>query len=257
MKIIFLGTGSGKTSRERFHTSLYFETPGFNLLIDAGDGAAKALMNSSLDFNSINGILFTHYHADHFTGIGALITQMKISGRKSELTLFTHKNLVEPLINLLYYVYMFPETLGFNLKIIGYRLAEKVNVADDFSFVARQNSHIYPKGDIEFYPESMFVSSSVLITVADQSIVYTSDVGGSDDLYLFDNIKPDIFITEAAHIEPGDLYRAFKDIKPGKMFVTHIEDEKLGELIEWYESLDESIREKIIICRDGLTENLG
>ncbi|MFZ6032900.1 MAG: MBL fold metallo-hydrolase [Melioribacter sp.] len=257
MKLIFPGTGSGKTSKERFHTSLYLETPGFNLLIDAGDGAAKALLNSSIDFNSINGILFTHYHADHFTGIGALITQMKITGRKSELTLFTHKNLVEPLINLLYYVYMFPETLGFNLKIIGYRLAEKVNVADEFSFIARQNSHVYPKGDIEFYPESMFVSSSLLITIGKKSIVYTSDVGAPDDLFLFDNIEPDIFITEAAHIEPEDLYRAFNGIKPRKMFVTHIEDDKLGKLAVWYDSLDDSMREKIIICQDGLIENLG
>ncbi|MGK9477620.1 MBL fold metallo-hydrolase [Melioribacter sp. OK-6-Me] len=257
MKIIFIGTGSGKTSKERFHSSIYLETAAFNLLIDAGDGVAKALMNSSIDFNSINGIIFTHYHADHFTGIGALITQMKIAGRKRELTLFTHKNLVEPLINLLYYVYMFPEALGFNLKIIGYRLAEKVTVAEDFSFMAKQNSHIYPKGDIEFYSESMFVSSSLSFTIAGNSIVYTSDVGSPDDLYLFDTLKPDVFITEMAHIEPEDLYLVFKKINPGRIFITHIDDEKFGKLVDWYENLDDALRDKITICHDGLVETLG
>ena len=64
----FIGTGSGKTSLNRFHSSFFIKTSNYNLLIDAGDGESKALLSQGIDFNTIDGILFTHLHPDHYTG---------------------------------------------------------------------------------------------------------------------------------------------------------------------------------------------
>ena len=74
MKIKFVGTSSGKASLNRFHSSLLLSSENYNLLVDAGDGISRALLVNGINFNSINGIIFTHLHPDHFSGLPALIS---------------------------------------------------------------------------------------------------------------------------------------------------------------------------------------
>jgi ribonuclease Z len=101
-------------------------------MVDAGDGTAKALLQRRIKFTDINSILFTHYHADHFTGIAALITQMKLVGRKKSLILFTHKNLIPSLESLLNSVYMFKDTLGFKLDIVSFEFEKEIPINNFF-----------------------------------------------------------------------------------------------------------------------------
>ena len=99
MKIIFLGTSSGKTSANRFHSSLVLSYRDYNLLIDSGEGTSRALINCKIDFNSIDGILLTHLHPDHFAGLPGLITQMKMHQRKKSLQIFSHNRLKSTIQN--------------------------------------------------------------------------------------------------------------------------------------------------------------
>jgi len=117
MKIIFIGTGSGKTNLLRFHSAIVFVSRNYKLLIDAGDGVSRAILKAGLNFNEINSILLTHYHADHFTGIASLITQMKLNKRKTPLRIFTHYKSVLFLRDFFHHTYLFEETFGFDLEI--------------------------------------------------------------------------------------------------------------------------------------------
>ncbi len=92
MKIKFLGTGSGKTSLNRYHSSFLISSSTNSLLVDCGDGISKAILKQNIDFNSFNSILISHFHADHFAGLPSLLTQMKLGGRKNELTIFVHSS---------------------------------------------------------------------------------------------------------------------------------------------------------------------
>ncbi len=93
-EIKFIGTGSGKISLNRFHSSFLISTEKFNLLVDAGDGISKALLIQKIDFNSIDGILISHLHADHFSGLPSLIAQMKMNNREKDLSIFANENLI-------------------------------------------------------------------------------------------------------------------------------------------------------------------
>ena len=88
MKIKFIGTGSGKTSLNQFHSSLLLISKNYNLLVDAGDGISRALLFNEIEFNIIDGILLTHLHPDHFSGLATLIVQMKMMKRKNSLDIF-------------------------------------------------------------------------------------------------------------------------------------------------------------------------
>jgi ribonuclease Z len=87
VNIIFLGTGSGKTSLKRHHSSLLISSQKHNLLVDCGDGISSALIKQNISFCSIGAILISHMHADHYSGLASLITQMKLVGRKETLTI--------------------------------------------------------------------------------------------------------------------------------------------------------------------------
>lgn len=255
-EIIFIGTGSGKASVKRYHSSILFKTGKHNLLIDAGDGISRALINSNIDFNMIDSILFSHYHADHFAGLASLITQMKLINRTEPLKLFTHKNLIEPLESLLNSVYMFKENLNFDLNIFGFEFENNICADYGINFTAKKNSHIYQKENLKHYPAELFVSSSFLLEVDKEKIIYTSDIGSKDDIYLFADKNIACMIIECTHIAVDEIYEALIKISPQKLFITHISDEIEHALENWHNKLNEDEKQKVVVCYDGLIFHL-
>ena len=149
MKLQFIGTGSGKTSLKRAHSSILISSGKSNILVDCGDGTSRALFKNSADFNSIDSIIFTHYHPDHFSGIASLIAQMKLNKRKSELTIYTPKNLLEPLKQFLITSYLFMEAINFDIQFIEYDFNSECRIDENFSFLAKQNSHIQNRYNVK------------------------------------------------------------------------------------------------------------
>ena len=244
------GTGSGKTSLIRFHSAFLIKQNGHTLLIDAGDGISKALLAINEDLNKIDSIILSHNHADHFAGIPSLLTQMKLNGRKSGLTISTHHLLKNFLVSFINHSYLFNETIGFDLSIQGFNFEERIDINSFIKFTAKQNRHIsrekYPEG----YDDIEFVSSSFLFEIGGRKIVYTADIKDEKDLYLFN--EDDIFITESTHVSLEEINKFIDSINPGKMILTHISDEDEENILNWRSGLSSKIKKKIIIAYDGL-----
>ncbi|MBT8387467.1 MAG: MBL fold metallo-hydrolase, partial [Ignavibacteria bacterium] len=130
MEITFIGTGSGKASLNREHSSFLISSKKFNLLVDAGDGISKACLKANLDFNSINGIIFSHLHPDHYTGLAALIVQMKMYKRTEPLTIVVHEELINVIENYLINSYLFPERLGFKINYEPFAIKKSFSISD-------------------------------------------------------------------------------------------------------------------------------
>lgn len=254
MELIFIGTGSGKTSLKRHHTSILIVTENHSLLIDSGDGTSAALLKQQIPINQIDSILFTHHHADHFAGLPSIITQMKLNKRETDLMIFTHEALKVSLEAFLNECHLFKETTRFNINIIGYKDSEEHMISGKLSFMPRRNSHIVKKPNLENYNDTRFVSCSLMITADNKKIHYTSDIGSETDLYLFKEEQINYMITETTHIFTEQIYRAFKDLSPDMLYLTHIGDEIETSLHNWHKNLPDS--EKIFITQDGLTIKL-
>ncbi len=254
MKIKFIGTGSGKTSLERFHSSFVIFSNASNLLFDAGDSVSRALLSSGIKFNQIDTIVLSHYHADHFAGIGSLITQMKLIDREKELSIFTHKSLIEPLRYFLRTVYMFDEVMDFKLNIIGFDSNEKVETTDGIFFTARQNTHITNKHSVNA-PSVSFISHSFLFEVNGKNIFASSDIGSKEDLYLFKEYKLDAAILEITHIELEEVLEFYQSVNPEKVFLTHIDDEDVKDIIAAIEK-NSRIAGAVQLASDGLLVEL-
>lgn len=254
MEISFIGTSSGKASLNRNHSSLLFTSEEYNLLVDAGDGTSRALMIGGLHFNSLNGILFTHLHADHFSGLPSLIVQMKIMNRNDPLDIFIHESLKAVVEEFLLRSYLIPERMGFEINYKTFADDERFMITEEFSFLARKNSHL---GNLEKfkdkYPSLSLYSASFLFEVGIKKVIYTSDIGTEEDLLLFGDYAPDILICEATHISPLAIIEKVIKINPGKVYLTHYSDEDISAISEILANLPSELKEKIKLAKDGLS----
>lgn len=258
MKIKFLGTGSGKTSLSRYHSSFLISSSNHNLLVDCGDGISKAILSQNIDFNLIDAILISHFHADHFTGLPALLTQMKLLARKNDLRIYVHSSEKDFLENFIFHSYLLKERMTFDLKIIPFDENIELKVGEDFSFTAKLNTHLdkYRKSSSAIAPHQEksklgFASLSFLFKDHQSSVIYSGDVGSENDLYLFDQ-KVDWFFTETTHIKKENLIELFDRLIPAKLILTHIDDDFEIRLDHFLQSSQESIKSHIIIAFDGL-----
>ena len=252
MEITFIGTGSGKASLKREHSSFLISSKTFNLLIDAGDGISKAFLKAGIDFNSVHGIILTHLHPDHYTGLAALIVQMKMYKRTEPLTIFVHEELIDVIENYLINSYLFPERLGFKINYEPFTIKESFSINDEIEILADQNSHLTELTEYADYSNISFACLSFLFKVEEKWIHYTGDVGSIDDLYIFEDMKTNIFITETTHILLEEILIAAEKINPSKIILTHITEEDESKLNFDLKQLPEDVRKKTIIATDGL-----
>lgn len=250
MKINFIGTGSGKTSLKRYHSSLLISSDNHNLLVDCGDGISRALLQQKIDFGSINSILISHLHADHYSGLASLITQMKLLNRKNDLVIYVHSTLISYLKEYLLHSYIFKEKLNFNLEFMPIEEEKEIIVEDSFQFYAKQNSHLDKYQSYDLSGSLSFKSFGFLFKDKDSIVIYTGDVGSAQDLYLF-NEKVDWFITEISHINLSDLLILLKNNLVGRLILTHIDDELEADIAKFLNSLNNEAKSKFFIAFDG------
>jgi ribonuclease Z len=252
-ELIFIGTSSGKTSLNRFHSSFLISSSNYNLLIDAGDGVSKALLMQQVSYDLIDGILFSHLHPDHYTGLAALIVQMKMIERKKTLDVFIHSELADVIWNFLIQSYLFPDRIGFEIKYHRFTENAKFKINDDISFIPRQNSHLDSVSKLDDHKSRSYSSSSFLLSVDDNNIHYTSDVGEKNDLLLFRDNKIDCLISEVTHVNLEDIITAAdKSHLQGQIILTHIDDDDVISIQKFILKLPSRLKKKIIIASDGL-----
>ncbi len=204
----------------------------------------------------INGILITHLHPDHFSGLGSLIVQMKLINRTNELDIYVHQSLIETVKKYLYNSYIFNEKLDFEINYKVFDVEEPVNIEDSFSYMARQNKHLDKYKKYDYLKMLSFSCLSILFKIKDMIIFYTGDIGAKEDLYLFKENKINVMISEISHVKLKDLLNAYKVQSIDKLYLTHISDEDEPELEKFYSSLNDSEKQKIVTTYDGLTIDL-
>lgn len=93
LDICLLGTGGMMPLPYRWLTSMMARCDGSNLLIDCGEGTQVALKEKGWSPKPIDVICFTHYHADHISGLPGLLLTMGNAERTEPLTLIGPKGL--------------------------------------------------------------------------------------------------------------------------------------------------------------------
>ncbi|HEX8184185.1 MAG TPA: ribonuclease Z [Blastocatellia bacterium] len=87
MRVIPLGTSSGKPTLKRNVSALAVAREGEWMLFDCGEGTQMQIPRAGLNSSRLSAIFITHLHGDHFNGLSGLLSTMGLDRRTRELTL--------------------------------------------------------------------------------------------------------------------------------------------------------------------------
>ncbi|MFI3200423.1 MAG: ribonuclease Z [Eubacteriales bacterium] len=91
--VCLLGTGGMMPLPRRFLTSMVARYKGQSIMIDCGEGTQVALKAKGWSPKPIDFICFTHFHADHISGLPGMLLTMGNAERTEPLTLIGPKGL--------------------------------------------------------------------------------------------------------------------------------------------------------------------
>ncbi len=93
LDVCLLGTGGMMPLPYRWLTALMTRYNGKNVLIDCGEGTQIAMKEKGWSPKPIDVICFTHFHADHISGLPGMLLTMGNAERTEPLTLIGPKGL--------------------------------------------------------------------------------------------------------------------------------------------------------------------
>ncbi|MDG6898591.1 MAG: ribonuclease Z [Nitrososphaerota archaeon] len=83
----FLGTSAAAPTKTRALPSVMLQREGEILILDAGEGVQRQIMETGVGLNRETVILITHLHGDHVAGLLGLLWSMGLAGRTRQLTI--------------------------------------------------------------------------------------------------------------------------------------------------------------------------
>ena len=82
MRLTIIGSGDAFGSGGRFNTCFMVETGGRKVLIDCGASSLVALKARGIDPNSLDGVILSHLHGDHFGALPLLLLDAQHLSRR-------------------------------------------------------------------------------------------------------------------------------------------------------------------------------
>ena len=137
LDVCLLGTGGMMPLPYRWLTSCMMRYNGSNLLIDSGEGTQIAIREKGWSVNPIDVILFTHFHADHISGLPGLLLAMANAERKDPVLMVGPKGL-ERVVNSLRIIA--PE-LPFEIRFRELTEEKEEFAVNDFQILAFRVKH--------------------------------------------------------------------------------------------------------------------
>lgn len=98
LEVCLLGTGGMMPLPYRWLTSMMLRYNGMSILVDCGEGTQIAMKEKGWSPKPIDVICFTHFHADHISGLPGMFLTMGNSERKEPLTIIGPKG-VDRIVN--------------------------------------------------------------------------------------------------------------------------------------------------------------
>jgi len=95
MRLITLGTSSGKPTLERNVSAVAVDRDGEMLLFDCGEGTQNQIRRARLRLSRLSRIFITHLHGDHVNGLTGLISTLSLDGRDRPLELYSPPGIKE------------------------------------------------------------------------------------------------------------------------------------------------------------------
>ena len=249
MKITFLGTGTSQgipiigsdhpvclsknPKDKRLRVSVLIQWDNYSYVIDCGPDFRQQMLRA--DVKSINGILFTHEHADHTAGLDDI---RPFFFRQGDIPIYAHKRVVGQLKQRFAYIF---ETEN---KYPGAPNLE-VNLVQNQSFKLK-NLEVIP---IEVYHHKLQVFGYRF-----NNFAYLTDVKTIPDAELEKLKNLDVLVINAlreqphiSHLNLEEALQIVSILQPKKTYFTHI-----SHLLGFHDEVEQNLPENVFLAYDQL-----
>ena len=231
VSVKFLGSGDAFGSGGRFHTCIYVRSDGSDpthALIDCGASSVVAMKRFGVETSTVDTILISHLHGDHFGGLPFLIMESQyVAGRKKPLILAGPPGLESRVYEAMEVLYpgSSDAPLAFALKFL--ELEDGVT-AGIGPITVTPYGVVHPSGAPAY---------ALRVTCGDKTLAFSGDTVWTEALVRAAN-GTDLFICECNYWEEGGghhldyetLMSHRAELGCRRLILTHMNDEMLRRI---------------------------
>ena len=250
MKVTFLGTGtstgipligsdhpvcqSSNKKDKRLRSSVLIQWDNYSYIIDTGPDFRQQMLRSKC--NRIDGVLYTHEHSDHTSGIDDL---RAFCFKQGEIPIYGHKRVIDNLFNRFEYIFNKEKKYSGAPKLKPIEITENKNFKIS-NLIITPISYLHAKLQVYGYRFNDFAYLTDMKTIEDVEI------------NKLDNLK--VLVLNCIKIEPHyshlnleEALKLIRLIKPKKTYLTHI-----SHMLGFHEEVQNNLPEDVFLAFDGL-----
>lgn len=227
LQLQFVGCGDAFGSGGRFNTCFHLKGERTNVLIDCGASSLVAMKKYGVDRNSIQAILVTHFHADHFGGVPFFMLDAQFFGKRTEpLTIVGPPGLEDWYVRVM--ETSFPGSSKvqpkFPLTLLEIRAGEAIELC---GVRVKASQALHGPADGPYF--------ALRVEAEGRSVAYTGDSEWTPT--LIDAARDaDLFIAEAyfrdksvaTHLSLSAIEAHLSELRPRRLVLTHMSDDMLN-----------------------------
>lgn len=253
MKVTFLGTGTSQgipiigsshpvclsTNKKdkRLRVSILVEWDDFAYVIDCGPDFRYQMLRANC--SKIDGIVFTHEHADHVAGLDDI---RPFCFRQGPLPIYAHKRVIKAFHERFAYIF---ETKN------RYPSAPSVS-----TFEIKNEPFLL--GNLNIIPINLYHDKLQVFGFRFKNLAYLTDVKTIEKEEIKKLQGLDVLIVSALRIEPHQSHFNLEEalefinlIKPKKAYLTHI-----SHMLGFHDDVQQILPENVFLAYDNLELNL-
>lgn len=250
MKVYFLGTGTSQGipvigsdhevcksldfKDKRLRVSVWISWGDHSYVIDCGPDFRQQMLVSNC--RKVDGILFTHEHADHTAGLDDI---RPFNFRQGAMPIYAHKRVIENLEKRFDYIF---ET------------ENRYPGAPSVKTIEIQNYHPFPIGDKMVIPVNVMHGSLQVFGFRIDDFAYLTDVKTIEKSEV-DKLKNlNVLVVNALREELHDTHFNLQEaldfitlVQPKKAYITHI-----SHILGFHEQVQKELPENVFLAYDNL-----
>lgn len=250
LKIYFLGTGTSQGipvigsnhsvckstdfKDKRLRVSVWISWGDHSFVIDCGPDFRQQMLSSNCQ--KVDGILFTHEHADHTAGLDDI---RPFNFKQGEIPIYAHQRVIENLKRRFDYIF---ETKN---RYPGAPSVKTIEVV---------NNHLFSIGDKKAIPVNVMHGDLQVFGYRIDDFAYLTDVKTVEESEIQKLKGLKVLVVNALREEPHNTHFNLQEaldfialVQPQKTYITHI-----SHILGFHEEVQKKLPENVFLAYDNL-----
>lgn len=249
MKVTFLGTGtsqgipiigsshpvclSDNPKDKRLRVSVLIEWDNYSYVIDCGPDFRQQMLR--VNCQKIDGIIFTHEHADHVMGLDDI---RPFFFRQGNIDIYAHKRVISSLQRVFSYIFETKNKYPGAPSVNAHYINESPFKIGDLQVIPIDGLHNTLQ--VYGYRFNKFAYLTDMKTIADTEIAKLKNL----DVLVVNALRE---APHASHFNLDEALAFIKKVKPKKAYLTHI-----SHLLGFHDEVEKRLPENVFLAYDNL-----